>query len=112
MQQLQHSQAALNPQAVSDLLCTIMMLCQAQHPDGKPFWAYLVIRPSMAKAFADARDSGTMDLSDYGTIIESGEGAEVPADIQARMARDFGARDDYEDQLASAVEALKSKYLP
>ncbi|MFO0390200.1 MAG: hypothetical protein ACK502_10870 [Alphaproteobacteria bacterium] len=113
MQQLQQSQAALNPQAVSDLLCTIMMLCYAQHPDGSPFWAYLVIRPSMAKAFADARDSGApMDLADYGTIVETGEGVEVPTEVQKRMARDFGARDDYEDQLANAVEALKAKYLP
>ncbi len=112
MNHAQHSQAQLNSQSVSDLLCTIMMLCHAQHPDGKPFWAYLCIRPSMAKAFADARASGMMDLSEYGTIIEWGEGAEVPADIQARMARDYGVRNDYEDQLAQAVDELKAKYLP
>ena len=113
MNQAHYSQSTLNQQSVSDLLCTIMMLCHAEHPDGSPFWAYLCIRPSMAKAFADARDSGApMDLADYGTIIECGEGATVPADIQNRMARDFGARDDYEEQLVSAVEALKAQYLP
>jgi hypothetical protein len=36
----------------------------------------------------------------------------VPADVQKRMVRDYGARGDYEDQLASAVESLKAKYLP
>ncbi len=112
MQQLQQTQSSLNPQSVSDLLCSIIVLCHAQHQDGKPFWAYLCIRPSMAKAFADARDSGTMDLADYGTIIEFGDGEEVPNDVQARMRRDYGVRNDYEDQLASAVESLKAKYLP
>lgn len=112
---MNHMQAGvpeLSPQSISDLLCTIILLCHAEHPDGRPFWAYLCIRPSMAKAFVEARDSGAFDLEDFGTIIEWGDGEEVPADMQARMARDYGVRNDYEAQLAKAVEMIKSKYSP
>ncbi len=102
---------SLSSQSVADLLCTIMLLCHARHPDGKPFWAYLCIKPSMAKAFRDARDSGAFNLEDYGTIIEWGDGAEVPEDTRKRMERDYGVKHDYEEQLQKAVENLQNKYL-
>ena len=101
------SAPALSPQSMADLFCTIMLLCHGKHPNGKPFWAYICIKPSMAKAFKEARDKGNINLEDYGTIIEWGDGADVPADIKTRMARDYGANHQYEHDLIKAVDILK-----
>lgn len=98
----------LSTQSLGDLLCTIMVLCQAKHPNGKPFWAYMCIKPSMAKAFKEARDSGAMDLEEFGTIIEWGDGASVPPDIKARMERDYGVNHNYEHDLIRAIEIMKA----
>ncbi|MGE0754271.1 MAG: hypothetical protein AB7L92_03825 [Alphaproteobacteria bacterium] len=96
-------------QSISDLLSTIMVLCRGRDENGEPCWAYLCIKPSMAKAFHDARKLASMDIGDYGTIIESGRGEHVPEDVQKRMAHDYGARHDYEQQLAHAVEQIKAR---
>ena len=96
---------------MADLLCTIMLLCHAKHADGRPFWAYMCIKPSMAKAFKDARDRGKFHLEDYGSIIESGEGCDVPSAIRQRMEREYGVRHDYESQLLKAIDTLKSQHL-
>ena len=88
---------------MADLLCTIMMLCRGTQENGGPYWAYMCIKPSMAKAFKDARDSGSFVLEEFGTIIEWGEGDDVPTATRTRMERDFGANHNYEDQLLEAV---------
>ena len=99
----------LSSQSMADLLCTIVLLCQGKDKYNRDFWAYMCIKPSMAESFKVARDSGDMVLGEYGTIIEAGEGIEVPADIQARMQRDYGVKHDYEEQLLNAIEATKRK---
>jgi hypothetical protein len=101
----------LSSQSMADLLCTIMLLCHAKHHDGRPFWAYMCIKPSMAKAFKDARDKGRFNLEDYGTIIEWGEGSDVPPTTRQRMEREYGVCHDYEKQLLKAIDTLKSQFL-
>ncbi len=59
----------------------------------------------MAQAFREAQARGPVELELFGSIIESGEGAEVPPEVQKRMERDFGVRHDFEDRLAKAVTA-------
>lgn len=99
----------LSEQSMADLLCTVMVLCQAKDTRGNPFWAYMCIKPSMAKAFKDARDSGNIDLQQYGTIIEWGQGDTVPDDTRERMERDFGVNHDYERDLVMAIDAFKDR---
>lgn len=101
------SQAA---QAMSDMLSTIMVLCRGKDENNQPCWAYLAIKPSMAKAFHDARERGRFEIGDYGTIIESGSGTTVPKDVQQRMARDYGVRNDYEEQLLNAVDKIRNTF--
>lgn len=99
----------ISPQGMADLLCTIVLLCRGKDKYQRSFWAYLCIKPSMAESFKAARDSGQMNLADYGTILEAGEGAEVPDDVRQRMQRDYGVRPDYEDQLIRAIKEAKRK---
>lgn len=97
---------ALSSQSMADLLCTIIILCRGKQASGRPYWAYMCIKPSMARAFKEAREKGSFELGQFGSVIEWGEGNDVPADVQERMARDYGVSHDYEDQLARAIESL------
>src|ERR1700759_2968649 len=96
----------LTPQSMAYLLCTIVVLCRGKDKYGRDFWAYMCIKPSMAESFKKARDGGSLNLIDYGTILEAGEGTEVPADVKDLMRRNYGFRDDYEDQLLKVIEQI------
>ena len=107
MSNLQIPPSPLSAQAMADLLCTILVCCKGQREDGKPFWAYLCIKPSMALAFKEARERGSFSLEDFGTVIEWGEGDEVPDDVKHRMALEYGANPDYESKLLQALAERK-----
>ena len=97
----------LSNNSMADLLCTIMILCRGKAPGGKHVWAYMCIKPSMAKAFKEAREKGAFDIEDYGSVIESGEGAEPPEEVQLRMERDYGMNHRYEEDLLRAANAVR-----
>ncbi len=109
MSMVQITPPPLSPQSMADLLCTIMLLCYGTEENGQPFWVYMCIKPSMAKSFKDARDTGAFNLEDYGTILEKGFGMEVPTEIRQRMERDYGVNHNYEDELLMAIEAMKTQ---
>jgi hypothetical protein len=98
------SPSPISPQAMADLLCTIVLLFRGKDKYNRDFWAYICIKPSMADAFKQACDSGSINITDFGTILEAGEGAEPSYEVKMRMEHDFGVRHDYEDQLRRAIE--------
>lgn len=98
----------ISQNAMADLLCTIMILCRGSNENGKPCWAYMCIKPSMAKSFKEARDRGAFDIEDYGAIIESGDGLEPSDEVKRRMEREYGMNHRYEDDLLRVVENIKS----
>lgn len=108
MAMVQITPPPLSSNSMADLLCTIMILCRGMS-NGKPAWAYMCIKPSMAKAFKDARDKGPFELEDYGSVIETGEGVEPPDETKLRMEREYGMNHHYEDDLLRAVDAIKQK---
>lgn len=79
-----------------------MVLAKGRQHSGKPFWAYMCVKSNMAKAFREAQQRGELQMEDYGTVLEWGEGDTPPSDVQDRMRRDFGMRADYEDMLIKA----------
>ncbi|NBX02770.1 MAG: hypothetical protein EBR02_01630 [Alphaproteobacteria bacterium] len=64
----------------------------------------MAVKPSMAEAFKEAREKGGFNLDEFGTIIEWGEGEQIPAEVEARMIRDHGIDPDYENKLIQALE--------
>ena len=106
---LQNTQPPLSQNAMIDLLCTIMILCRGIGEGGNSCWAYMCIKPSMAKSFKEARESGPFDIEEYGAIIESGEGAEPPDEVKRRMEREYGMNHNYEDDLLRAIERINQK---
>ncbi len=99
----------ISSNAMADLLCTVMILCRGMGASGKPCWAYMCIKPSMARAFKEARDRGVFDIEDYGSVIEAGEGEHPPEEVMRRMEREYGMNHSYEDDLLRAVEELKRR---
>jgi len=97
----------LSAQSMADLLCTVILLCRGVGTDKKPFWAYMCIKPSMAESFKEARNKGVFQLENYGTIIELGEGDEVPSEIKQRMERDYGVNHHFEEDLMAAIKSLE-----
>lgn len=88
---------------MADMLCTLMVLCRGKDENGEPCWAYMAIKPSQARHFAEARARGAFDLNDFGTVLESGAGDEPSQEVRNRMRDRFGMRDDFEEQLKRAV---------
>lgn len=99
----------LSSQSMADLLCTMVLLYRGNDMYGRRFWAYMCIKPSMAEAFRKAREAGEFNLGDYGTIIEAGEGDNVPPEVELRMARDYGVRADYEEDLLRTINAVRRR---
>lgn len=98
----------LSAQSIADLASTITVLCQGYNRQGRRFWAYMQLKPSMAEAFHEAQESGCFALEDYGTVIAFGEGEEVPVEIQRHMEREFGVNHHYEDDLSRALDSLEN----
>ncbi len=94
----------ISSHAVADLLCTMIILCRGSSAENKPIWAYLCMKPSMASAFKFACERGGFDIGDYGTVLESGSGESPPAEVQARMEREYGVNHMLENQWLAAIE--------
>ena len=93
---------------MADLQCTISIQWRGRDEQG-PLWAYMCIKPSMAKAFKDAQAFENFNLHDYGTVLEQGEGEDVPEEIKEKMERHYGVNHHYEDQLLRAIEQLAAQ---
>lgn len=101
--------SAVSQNMMADLLCSIMVLCKGSDEFGNPCWAYMCMKPSMAKPFKDAREKGGFNLEEYGSVIEYGQGTEPPNDIKRRMEKEYGMNHNYEDDLLRAVAEIKLK---
>ncbi|MFO0952940.1 MAG: DUF2610 domain-containing protein [Isosphaeraceae bacterium] len=100
---LEYLDSDANATEFADMLCTIVVLCRGKDMYNRNFWAYMLIKPSKAKAFRQARERGAMNLGDFGTIVEAGEGNDPPADVKKKMAEKHGVQDDLEEKLLKEI---------
>lgn len=89
-----------------EVVDSIMLLCQGRDTSNVAYWAYICMLPTHAELFAQARNRGRLDLEDYGTIIEYGQGEQPPPEVKKRMREQFGFQDDYEEQLLKIIEQM------
>lgn len=87
----------MTPVLPADQQFYMVVLCQGQMADGEPYWAYLQIAPSKAKAFKKAQKKGAFRLEDYGKVLQWGKGASVPQDVKQRMEAE-GANHQFEEE--------------
>ncbi len=98
--------APISAQAMADLLCTMVVLCRGVQGNGVPLWAYLSMKPSMAEPLRDAYARGGFDLEDFGTIMEWGEGEQVPEEVSQRMNKQHNLDPDYQSKI---IQSLNEK---
>jgi tetratricopeptide (TPR) repeat protein len=76
--------------------------------DGRPYWAYIAVKPSKYREFSRrsaARE--TLVLRDYGEVLEAGYGKEVPAAVQQKMKEKYNLDENYAENLTK--EANKAQ---
>jgi len=83
----------------------IIVLTTGEMENGSSFYAYLAIKPSKYLDFLEAEKKGDYKLSDYGKVIEMGEGENPSTQVMKKMEKEFGIRHDFEEEF---VKALKS----
>ncbi|MDX1975153.1 MAG: hypothetical protein SFT92_05705 [Rickettsiales bacterium] len=72
-----------------DDLTRIILLIYGMMENGKPFWAYLAVKPTKYKDFNELNKAGKIDLykfESYGEIIIAGEGKSPPDEITLKVA--------------------------
>ena len=76
--------------------------------DGRPYYAYVAVRPSLYKKFRQitaARQS--VILGEYGELLEAGIATTPPLEVVQKMKNQYGCDPDYEQNIVQ--EALKQQ---
>lgn len=95
------------PQDIDDTVRILQLVTGTV--DGKAFWAYLAMRPTTYQDYVARVEAGeAVDLEEYGDMLEQGWGTEPPAEVKQKMAREYGAEENFEEQLLALVEEGQS----
>jgi len=86
----------------------ILAYTSGKMQDGRPYYAYIAVRPSLYKKFRQLTAARqTIILRDYGEVLEAGFASSPPPEIVQKMKDQYGCDPDYEDNLVK--EALKQQ---
>ncbi len=87
------------PFADFDKLLHSIVFVRGVSPDKKPIWAFAAIQSNLYAKFKIAEAKGTYDLSQFGSIIEHGQGIQPPEEVLQHMRSAYGASMDFEENL-------------
>lgn len=90
----------------ADMLTTVVMSLKGKLVDGRPYWAYLAIKPSMVKVLDKALKEEDVNIEDYGTIIEWGTGDAPPTEIVEQMKNLYGVSQESEKKMLARIAEL------
>lgn len=80
--------------------------------DGKPYYAYIAVKPSMYQEFYDNTVAKKpMVLSNYGSVIVADFMQTPPKEIIEFMRSEFGFENNFEDSLRQQVSAQRNAYI-
>ena len=94
----------------ADATAAIIAYTTGTMADGRPYYAYLSVKPSKYREFyelSSARQS--IVLNDYGKIIVSGFAASPPNDVVRFMADKYGYNDNYEQAVKAEVTRQRAE---
>ena len=60
--------------------------------DGRRAWHYVLVRPTALPRMIRALGTGSLDVTDYGDVLESGWGQDPPADVARRIENEYTGR--------------------
>ena len=80
--------------------------------DGRPYWAYLLIKPSKYKEFYELTTARKpLVPTDYGTIIASGYDAAPPPEVVKEMREKYDFDNNYETKIKEEAEKQQKVFL-
>lgn len=80
--------------------------------DGRDYWAYIAIKPSLYRSFyklSAARQ--TLALDEYGTVLAAGFTKEPPPEVRHEMKEKYGADPHYEDKLVAEANRQQDVFV-
>jgi hypothetical protein len=89
----------------------VLCLSKGVLDSGKPYFAYIAVKPSLFEEFykrSSARE--TFVLDDYGIIIYMDELAEPPIEVQENMREFYGFDEDMPKKLLEELKKERAEY--
>ncbi|HEV3263389.1 MAG TPA: DUF2610 domain-containing protein [Gemmataceae bacterium] len=97
---------------VADADSFILGFVHGTMEDGRPYWAYVAIKPSKYREFYDATsERRPMVIGDYGKVVRAGFDKEVPADAKKEMEEKYGFDENYEENLKKEAKQDQELFL-
>lgn len=89
----------------------ITALCRGTRADGAPFYAYIQMTPEKYQAFEDSvKKREEIDFSEFGKIIEFGEGKDPPPAVRKKMEEEYHVNHHFEEDLRREMEKAMQEY--
>lgn len=86
-------------------------LCTGTREDGSDFFAYIKMGMEDYAKFALAVEKGeVVDFTDFGEILEYGEGFTPPPDIQKKMEEEYAVDHEFEEKFKTALDKELKEY--
>jgi hypothetical protein len=95
----------------ADATTAIIAYTNGTMADGRPYYAYLSVKPSKYREFyelSSARQS--IVLNNYGKIIVSGFASTPPDEVVRFMADKYGFDDNYEQAVKAEVSQQRNEF--
>lgn len=81
-----------------------LLLVRGKDMQGAPQWAYALISADNYLPFKLAEAEGAYRLADFGQVLHYGAGENPPEDITRKMADEYGASANFEEELRVMLE--------
>tara|TARA_B100001971_G_C17959739_1_gene416808 strand:+ start:91 stop:414 length:324 start_codon:yes stop_codon:yes gene_type:complete len=89
-----------------------IVLISGTDENSEDIWCYASIEPSKFKAFKEAEESGEFEVEEYGEVLFTGKGTTPPPEIEQKMRDEFGADDEFEDNVGQVIKKLSREISP
>jgi hypothetical protein len=94
----------------ADAHSAIIAFVNGTMSDGRPYYAYLAVKPSKCQQFYERTAAGEpLILSEYGTVIIAGFASQPPENVVAFMQREFGYSDTFEANLRQQLAVQRAE---
>jgi hypothetical protein len=90
----------------------VIVLSYGTADDGRPYWAYIEVKPSKYKEFMRrSMERKHITFAEYGTFLRYGYDPQVPETIKKEMEIKYGCSDNYRERLNKEVQEAKDEFL-
>ena len=90
----------------------ILAYSQGIMEDGRAYWAYIAVIPSRYREFRTLTAARTsLQLRDYGEIIDAGYGEDAPESVHETMRREYGFNPAFKQHIIDDITAQQRAFV-